>query len=256
MRKRTLLMSVATLAGLLLALAAGIALTAPDTDITWRVFGSAGDESTSTNYELGATAGQAATGAAGSTNYDLGAGFWYGVAAAGGAVPPPTPTATQPIPTDTPIPTATTIPTATPCPDFDGDTLCDDVDPDDDADGCTDIAEQQAKSEVSSGGGRNPLYHWDFMDQWTGGTKDKVIVIGDILIVVGRFGASNGSIPSKENAFAEAITPPAMATGYHASADRGPGLAGPNAWNVTPPDGSIVIGDILAAVAQFGHGCA
>ena len=50
--------------------------------------------------------------------------------------------------------------------------------------------------------------------------------------------------------------PPVAATGYHTQGDRSGALAGSNAWNLKPPDGAIVIGDIGAVVAQFGHvGC-
>ena len=84
----------------------------------------------------------------------------------------------------------------------------------------------------------------------------RTIVIDDILAVVDRFGTSNGSPPSKEDALAEALTPPASNTGYHASADRGGISEGQNGWNQLPPDGGIVIADILAVVAQFGHSCA
>ena len=49
---------------------------------------------------------------------------------------------------------------------------------------------------------------------------------------------------------------PVAATGYHTQADRGTGLVGSNVWNINGPDGVIVVGDIGAVVAQFGHvGC-
>ena len=50
--------------------------------------------------------------------------------------------------------------------------------------------------------------------------------------------------------------PPVAATGYHSGADRGGALPGSNVWNINGPDGAIVVGDIGAVVAQFGHvGC-
>ena len=100
---------------------------------------------------------------------------------------------------------------------------------------------------------------WDFTDQWVGGSRDKGIVIGDISAVVARFGTSHpllDALPSKKDLRDEALTPPIVMTSYHTSADRGPGLAGTNPWNPTPPDGTITIGDIGAVVAQFGHSCA
>ena len=116
-----------------------------------------------------------------------------------------TPTGT-PTPTVAPTPTATATPTvpltpaatpaataaATACPDYDGDALCDDVDLDDDNDGCTDVAESQPASAATSGGGRNPNYFWDVMDVPVGTPplRDKAIRIGDIGGVVARFGAT------------------------------------------------------------------
>ena len=51
--------------------------------------------------------------------------------------------------------------------------------------------------------------------------------------------------------------PPVGLTTYHVQADRSGALVGSaGAWNLKPPDGSIVVGDIGAVVAQFGHaGC-
>ena len=49
---------------------------------------------------------------------------------------------------------------------------------------------------------------------------------------------------------------PAAATGYSTGADPGGALPGSNLWNLKPPDGAIMFGDIGAVVAQFGHaGC-
>ena len=62
--------------------------------------------------------------------------------------------------------------------------------------------------------------------------------------------------PSEDQALAEALTPPAALTGYHARpTGEAPSPVG-NLWNLLPPDGAIVIGDIGAVVAQFGHTCA
>ena len=129
-----------------------------------------------------------------------------------------------------------------------------DGDEDPDQDGCTTGAE--AGQTPGQGGERDPLSLWDVADQWTGGGKDRSVVIGDIGAVIARFGTTRGSAPTKQEAIDEALTPPLDMTGYHASADRS-GL-NPNGgpWDLYPPDGSIVIGDIGAVVAQFGHSCA
>ena len=98
------------------------------------------------------------------------------------------------------------------------------------------------------GGLRDPYNRWDFMDQWIGGAMDGAVVVGDIGAVVARFGAVGTPGDPK--------IPPVTVTGYHTQGDRSGALAGSNAWNLKPPDGAIVIGDIGAVVAQFGHvGC-
>ena len=72
----------------------------------------------------------------------------------------------------------------------------------------------------------------------------------DAIAVVGRFGTTG-------NANDDPKIPATGQFDYNVQADRGGALVGSaGAWNLKPPDGSIVIGDILAVVAQFGHaGC-
>ena len=168
----------------------------------------------------------------------------------------------MPTPTWTPTPTATRTPTPTPTSnssDADGDTIADSVDPDDDNDGCTDVAEEATTpGSQSTGGLRDPLSFWDFMDVPAGSpaTRDKTVTIGDIGAVVARFGAFRDPPPDAQEAFVEALTSPPAAPAYHAAYDRGGSIPGQNLWNLLPPDGSIGISDIGAAVAQFGHTCA
>ncbi len=179
------------------------------------------------------------------------------------AAPVGTPTPT-PTPTVTPTPTnpATPQPTPTaknPAGDTDGDTIPNGTDTDDDNDGCLDTAElNTAPGSQTSGGLRDPHLFWDFMDVWTGSppARDKSVVVGDIGAVVARFGTVRGSTPTKQDAFAEALTPPLDLRSYHTDFDRGGADPTQNAWNLLPPDGSIVIGDIGAVVAQFGSSCA
>ena len=153
-----------------------------------------------------------------------------------------------------PKPTPTPTPTATPCPDFDGDTICDGADLDDDNDGCTD--EQEMGPSAASGGARNPKYFWDFFDVPTGSppARDRAVTIGDIGAVVARFGTFRDPVPSEGEALIEALTAP-LPTGYHTAFDRSPPEQGADVWDAGPPDGMITIGDIGAAVAQFGHTC-
>jgi hypothetical protein len=132
--------------------------------------------------------------------------------------------------------------------DTDGDMLLNGVDPDDDNDGCTDTQEQGTDPLI--GGRRSPHHSWDFMDQFTGSplAKDRAVAIGDIGAVVARFGATG-------NPNGDPLATPASATGYHTSADRNGSFPGQNAWNLQPANGSVSIGDIGAAVGQFGHTC-
>lgn len=106
-----------------------------------------------------------------------------------------------------------------------GDPCVDDFD----GDGCADAAEVQTDpgSEVVSGQ-RNPVYFWDFFTVWTGlpPTLDTSVTITDIGGVVARFGSTADPLPTKEEAFAEALTPPPTAPAYHSSYDRGGPIPG------------------------------
>lgn len=126
---------------------------------------------------------------------------------------------------------------------------------DTDNDGCTD--EQELGPNPIVGGLRDPNYFWDFSDVWTGSPpeKNRAVSISDVGAVVARFGATRETVPTKQDALAEAQTPPPPAPAYHAAFDRGGPIPGQNLWNLLPPDGSINIGDIGAIVAQFGHSC-
>jgi len=140
----------------------------------------------------------------------------------------------------------------------DGDNLGDICDPDDDNDGCTDVAELQPESQATTGGGRDPNYFWDFFDVWTGEPpeRNRAVSVGDIGAVVARFGTFHEPPLTKAEALAEALTPPTDLTSYHAALDRGGADPEANLWNLFPPDGGIAAGDIAAVVAQFGHSCA
>ena len=178
--------------------------------------------------------------------------------------PTPTPAVT---PTVTPTPSITPTPSATPCLDSDSDGLCDlaeaalgtdPLDPDTDGDRCLDGVELRPASEAGGGGGRDPLYHWDFIDQYTGipPARDKGIVANDISALVARFGTIPASPLTEAEALAQSLTVPLDTSSYHASSDRGGADPLGNPWDLYPPDGGIVANDIGALVAQFGHTCA
>ncbi len=88
MSKRIKLAVAGGVVAIALALSVGVGLAAPE--LLWSVFGSGGNSSSSTNYDLGSTSGQSSPiGASGSTNYNLNAGFWNGIAQPGGKLTKP-----------------------------------------------------------------------------------------------------------------------------------------------------------------------
>jgi hypothetical protein len=107
------LTALVTLSALAAALV-GAAVAVADTDLPWSVAGGGGGTAGSTNYALGGTIGQPVAGSAQSTNFALGAGYWAGIA------------------------------------DADSDGVLDDVDPEDDGDGYTDVAESGASLCVNA----------------------------------------------------------------------------------------------------------
>lgn len=127
---------------------------------------------------------------------------------------------------------------------------------DDDGDGCYTAVE--LGSNPALGGLRDPSSFWDFMDVWTNDppARDKNVSIGDIGAIVTRFGTMRATPPTKPEALAEALTPPTDMTSYHADYDRNGSIPGQDPWDLQPPNGVISIGDIGAAVTQFGHSCA
>jgi hypothetical protein len=126
--------------------------------------------------------------------------------------------------------------------DTDGDQILNDVDPDDDNDGCTDVQENGPDEKL--GGRRSPHSPWDFYDVAGPGTgfgpgpPDGIIDLPfDILGVVFHY-APSGIEPA-----------------YDVDYDRGPS-AGPHPWNMTAPDGVIDLSnDILGVVQQYQHSC-
>ena len=126
---------------------------------------------------------------------------------------------------------------------------------DTDGDGCTDA--QELGPLAALGGQRDPESFWDLFDVPVGepAERDRRVNILDIGAIVTRFGAASETPPTKEEALAEALSPPPPAPAYHAASDRGGPIPGQELWNLLPPDGSINIIDVAAAVVQFGHTC-
>jgi hypothetical protein len=133
--------------------------------------------------------------------------------------------------------------------DGDGDLVQNDVDADDDNDGCTDTQEfQSALTTEIFGGRRDPHNFWDFYDVPTGGgfTRDLSVSALDIFAVVGRFNTAGSPLIDPLS------LPPAM--GYHTAYDRGL-ILGPNVWNLGPANGSVSATDIFGVLGQFTHSC-
>ena len=126
---------------------------------------------------------------------------------------------------------------------------------DTDGDGCTDTQENGPNEAL--GGQRDYLNFWDFFDVPVGTPpkRDKMVNIIDIGGIVLRFGSASDPPPTKQEALAEAFTPPPDLTSYHAAFDRGGPNPGEDFWDLQGPDGSINIIEIGAAVIQFGHSC-
>ena len=127
--------------------------------------------------------------------------------------------------------------------------------PDSDRDGCADARELGASPTL--GGQRDANSFWDFFDVPAGTPpqRDQMVNIIDIAAIVLRFGAVSDPPPSKQDALAQALTPPPDLTSYHAAFDRGGPIPGDDLWDLPGPDGAINIIDIGAAVIQFGHTC-
>ena len=159
-----------------------------------------------------------------------------------------TPGDPQPIPVA--IESGTTACTKDASGDTDGDTLPNDVDPDDDGDGCTDVRELGA--DPVFGGMRNPHVFWDFYDP----SQDGAVALSDFLVLLQRFGTTDDGGQAPVNRSSDPLTTPDPGPGnYHPRFDRG-GVIGPNAWNLGPPDGTIALTDFFSLLVQFGHTCA
>ena len=116
---------------------------------------------------------------------------------------------------------------------------------DTDQDGCSDGEEVAAKSETALGGGRNPLYFWDFFDP----NRDKVAGnFPDFLALVSR---SHAVGDPTIDPLSDPPPPPA----YHPRFDRGGQIPGGNLWEERPANGSIGFADFLSLVRQNRATC-
>ena len=79
MNKRTTLVLLITLLGLLVLVSGAGAMSSADHAIDWRVIGGGGGVASSSHYAIKATTGQGAIGPISSSAHSIGAGYWYGV---------------------------------------------------------------------------------------------------------------------------------------------------------------------------------
>jgi hypothetical protein len=146
--------------------------------------------------------------------------------------------------------------------DTDHDGIPNGSDPDDDNDGCTDARENAANA--LQGGQRSPHSLWDFFDVPTGPSlqRDGAVTAADLASIVARFGASDfgvGDFDRGSDPFSTPdppVTPSGARENYHPAYDRGGALPGQQAWDQSPPNGSITASDLAVVAAQFGHSCA
>ena len=140
-------------------------------------------------------------------------------------------------------------------PDSDGDGLSDVMEgllgsnagvKDSDSDGCTDG--QEFGPIASQGGRRDPVNFWDFYDvSWP---RDKKIdLMNDIFGVAFRFGATG-------NPGGDPLTVPPPAPAYHTAFDRGGVIPEGDPWDLLPANGNIdLMNDIFGVAFSFGHNC-
>jgi hypothetical protein len=112
---------------------------------------------------------------------------------------------------------------------------------DTDLDGCGDDREGQTTvgSELT-GGRRDSKDAWDYFNP----SHDLENRVDDILLVLNQYYLDDDDANPGE--------PPYVA-GYDADTDRT--LAGPNAWELGPPNGQQRVDDILNMVKQYFHDC-
>ena len=122
---------------------------------------------------------------------------------------------------------------------------------DTDQDGCSDGEEVAPKSEAARGGGRNPLYFWDFFDP----TRNKAVGFTDFLALVTRAGATDFNETALINRNTDPLSEPPPPPAYHPRFDRGGQIPGGNLWEEQPANGSIGFTDFLSLVRQNRATC-
>ena len=150
---------------------------------------------------------------------------------------------------------------------------------DTDGDGCTDV--QELGTDPAKGGQRDPNNPWDFydvpvpaigVDGRTDGVKNKIIDMSDVLAVLhyawtetplsnlqsidnkySCIDPANQTCNSNGVCYCDDLNSNGIADGVEY--DRTPSLYPDQPWRSGSPNGSIDMGDVIIALAQFGHDC-
>ncbi len=118
---------------------------------------------------------------------------------------------------------------------------------DSDNDGCSDTQELRPSSPLL-GGQHDPWNQWDYMNA----TGDGVNRVDDILAVVDKYQRNDSD--STPGFPPYSLNGPGTADDYNPDTDR-TAIPGSVSWGLGPPDGKVVVPDILAAVKSYHHDC-
>jgi uncharacterized delta-60 repeat protein len=149
------------------------------------------------------------------------------------------------------------------CPDLDGDGICNDTDPDIDADGCSNLEEQAMRFD--------PLAWYDFYDvpvpaspdPTPNGPKNQAINIGDVLATLFYVYTCDNCDPNangvdydslKDGDWNEdGVVDDGDKVGLRY--DRSPSAEPNPPWDAGPPSSAVNISDVLAVLAPVGLDC-
>ena len=132
--------------------------------------------------------------------------------------------------------------------------------PDTDLDGCNDAHE--LRSVKAQGGQRDPTDAYDFYSvplpvlsaAQTNGTRDQIVNIGDVIAVLYYVGTATGQgVNGNGVSYDTDVNANGVPDGQEY--DRSPGGDGSRMWLTGAPNGSVSIGDAIAALGQVGDDC-
>jgi hypothetical protein len=132
--------------------------------------------------------------------------------------------------------------------------------PDTDLDGCNDSHE--LRPTKAQGGQRDPTDAYDFFSvplpvlsaAHTNGTRDRSVSIGDVIAVLYYVGTASGQ-GANGNGVSYDTDLNANGVPDGQEYDRSPGGDGSRTWLTGAPNGTVTIGDAIAALGQVGDDC-